>query len=104
MYIKMEIARLGKKDTYTEITTFYGIRQISEGDMAVLSTSHVNHDYIINCDSANYERLVEQLTYILASPNHPQLIELKGGHCLRIRKGNLQKTITDKQYNFKIVT
>ena len=56
MYIAMQCAD-SNGTLNTEICTFYGIKYDSRYRSALISTEHLNHDYVVPIDPKDYETL-----------------------------------------------
>ena len=69
----------------TEICTFYGIRYDSRYRSAVISTEHLNHDYVIPMEQKEYENAVKQIMEATAA--HAEMISIESGIVCRGRKG-----------------
>ncbi len=69
----------------TEICTFYGIRYVTRYRSAVISTEHLNHEYIIPMSPADYEDAVRQIMDAMALK--PEMINIEKGLVCRGRKG-----------------
>ena len=72
----------------TEICTFYGIRYVPRFRSAVISTEHLNHEYVIPMTPTDYEAAVKQITE--AMKNHASLINIEKGIVCRGRKGEIR--------------
>lgn len=84
MYIAMQTAD-NAGVTNTEICAFYGIRYDTRYRSAVISTEHMNHDYVVPMDARDYETAVKQI--MEAMKNHAELIKIEKGMVCRGRKG-----------------
>ena len=69
----------------TEICTFYGIRYDTRYRSAVISTEHLNHDYVIPMEAKDYEAAVKQIMEATAA--NAQMINIEKGIVCRGRKG-----------------
>lgn len=84
MYIAMQCAdNMGVLNT--EICTFYGIRYDTRYRSAVISTEHLNHDYVIPMDPKDYEIAAGQIMAAMAA--HVEIINIEKGIVCRGRKG-----------------
>ncbi|SFP79447.1 hypothetical protein SAMN04487928_10871 [Butyrivibrio proteoclasticus] len=84
MYIAMQCAD-SNGTLNTEICTFYGIRYDTRYRSAVISTEHLNHDYVIPMDSKDYETAAKQIMEAMKA--HVNLISIENGIICRGRKG-----------------
>lgn len=93
MYIAMQTAD-GNGTLNTEISTFYGIRYDTRYRAAILSTEHLNHDYVIPMDPNDYEDAVKQILAAMAS--NAQMINLGDSIVSRGRKGEARQVKPQK--------
>ncbi len=84
MYIAMQCAD-SNGTLNTEICTFYGIRYDTRYRSAVISTEHLNHDYVIPMEPKDYEAAVNQIMEAMKS--HADMINIEKGIVCRGRKG-----------------
>ncbi|MBO4458333.1 MAG: hypothetical protein J5802_11495 [Butyrivibrio sp.] len=84
MYIAMQCSD-SNGTLNTEICTFYGIRYDTRYRSAVISTEHLNHDYVIPMEPDEYERAVKQI--MSAMKEHADMINIEQGIVCRGRKG-----------------
>ena len=84
MYIDMQCADSNGTLT-TEICTFYGIKYDSRYRSALISTEHLNHDYVVPIDPKDYEAAVKQI--MAAMTAHADMINVSEGIVWRGRKG-----------------
>ncbi len=78
----------------TEICTFYGVRYVSRFRSAVISTEHLNHEYVIPMTPEDYEAAVRQIND--AMKNHAHMIVIEKGMVLRGRKGEMRNVEPQK--------
>ena len=93
MYIAMQCADSNGM-LNTEICTFYGIRYDTRYRSAILSTEHLNHDYVIPMEAADYEDAVHQILAAMASG--AQMINLVESIVSRGRKGEARQVQPQK--------
>ncbi|ADL34811.1 hypothetical protein bpr_I2077 [Butyrivibrio proteoclasticus B316] len=93
MYIAMQTAD-SNGTLNTEISTFYGIRYDTRYRAAILSTEHLNHDYVIPMDPNDYEDAVKQILAAMAS--NAQMINLGESIVSRGRKGEARQVKPQK--------
>ncbi|MBQ9589724.1 MAG: hypothetical protein IJR29_06020 [Butyrivibrio sp.] len=93
MYIAMQCAD-SNGTLNTEICTFYGIRYDTRYRSAILSTEHLNHDYVIPMTAADYEDAVRQILAAMAS--NAQMINLGNSIVSRGRKGEARQVQPQK--------
>jgi hypothetical protein len=84
MYIAMQCAD-SNGALNTEICTFYGIKYDTRYRSAMISTEHLNHDYVIPMEAKDYEDAVKQITAAMKA--HATMINLEKGIVVRGRKG-----------------
>jgi hypothetical protein len=72
----------------TEICTFYGIRYVPRFRSAVISTEHLNHEYVIPMTPQDYEAAVKQINEAMKS--HAHMIAIESGTVCRGRKGEIR--------------
>jgi hypothetical protein len=72
----------------TEICTFYGIRYVPRFRSAVISTEHMNHEYVIPMTPQDYEAAVKQINEAMKS--HAHMIAIESGTVCRGRKGEIR--------------
>jgi len=84
MYIAMQCSD-SNGTLNTEVCTFCGIRYDTRYKSAVISTEHLNHDYVIPMEANDYENAVRQI--MEAMKNHADLINIEEGIVFRGRKG-----------------
>lgn len=84
MYIAMQCSD-SNGTLSTEVCTFYGIRYDSRYRSAVISTEHLNHDYVVPMEVADYEAALKQI--MEAMKEHAELIKIEEGVVCRGRKG-----------------
>ena len=75
MYISMQCSD-NSGMLNTEICTFYGIRYVPRFRSAVISTEHLNHEYVIPMTPQDYEDAVK--------------ISIESGMVFRGRKGEIR--------------
>ena len=76
MYIAMQCAD-SNGTLNTEICTFYGIKYDSRYRSALISTEHLNHDYVVPIDPKDYETAVKQR--MAAMTAHADMINISEG-------------------------
>ncbi|SFU69237.1 hypothetical protein [Butyrivibrio sp. INlla21] len=84
MYIAMQCSD-SNGTLNTEVCTFYGIRYDTRYRSAVISTEHLNHDYVVPMDPKDYENAVKQI--MAAMKERVELINIEEGIVCRGRKG-----------------
>ncbi|AOZ95748.1 hypothetical protein [Butyrivibrio hungatei] len=84
MYIAMQCADSNGM-LNTEICTFQGIRYDTRYKSAVISTEHLNHDYVIPMEAKDYEAAASQIMEAMKA--HAELINIEQGIVCRGRKG-----------------
>ena len=84
MYIAMQCSD-SNGTLNTEVCTFYGIRYDTRYRSAVISTEHLNHDYVVPMDPKDYENAVKQI--MEAMKERVELIKIEQGIVCRGRKG-----------------
>jgi hypothetical protein len=72
----------------TEICTFYGIRYVPRFRSAVISTEHLNHEYVIPMTPQDYEAAVKQINEAMKA--HATMISIESGMVCRGRKGEIR--------------
>ncbi len=87
MYISMQCSD-NSGMLNTEICTFYGIRYVPRFRSAVISTEHLNHEYVIPMTPEDYETAVKQINE--AMKNHALMISIEEGIVCRGRKGEIR--------------
>lgn len=93
MYISMQCSdNTGMLNT--EICTFYGIRYVPRFRAAVISTEHLNHEYVIPMTPQDYEAAVKQISE--AMKNHASMITIEKGLVCRGRKGEIRNVEPQK--------
>lgn len=93
MYIAMQCAD-SNGTLNTEICTFYGIRYDTRYRSAILSTEHLNHDYVIPMAPGDYNDAVKQILAAMAS--NAQMINLGDSIVSRGRKGEARQVPPQK--------
>lgn len=93
MYIAMQCAD-SNGTLNTEICTFYGIRYDTRYRAAILSTEHLNHDYVIPMAPEDYEAALKQI--LAAMAKNAQMINLGSGIVCRGRKGEARQVPPQK--------
>ena len=93
MYIAMQCAD-SNGTLNTEICTFYGIRYDTRYRAAILSTEHLNHDYVIPMAPEDYEAALKQI--LAAMSKNAQMINLGSGIVCRGRKGEARQVPPQK--------
>ena len=93
MYIAMQCADSNGM-LNTEICTFYGIRYDTRYRAAILSTEHLNHDYVIPMEAADYEDAAKQILAAMAAG--AQMINLGESIVSRGRKGEARQVQPQK--------
>ncbi len=73
----------------TEICTFYGIRYVSRYRSAVISTEHLNHEYLVPMSQKDYEDAVKQIMEAMAAK--AEMINIEKGIVCRGRKGEMRQ-------------
>ncbi len=87
MYISMQCSD-NSGVLNTEIFTFYGIRYVPRFRAAVISTEHLNHEYVIPMTPQDYEAAVKQIKD--AMKTRATMISLEQGMVSRGRKGEIR--------------
>lgn len=93
MYISMQCSD-NSGMLNTEICTFYGIRYVPRFRSAVISTEHLNHEYVIPMTPDDYEAAVKQINE--AMKNHAHMINIEKGIVCRGRKGEIRNVEPQK--------
>ncbi len=93
MYIAMQTAD-SNGTLNTEICTLYGIRYDTRYRSAILSTEHMNHDYIIPMTPTDYEDAAKQIMAAMAAKVH--MINLGSTIVSRGRKGEARQVQPQK--------
>ena len=93
MYISIQSAD-SNGTLNTEICTFYGIRYDTRYRAAILSTEHLNHDYVIPMQPQDYEDAVKQIRAAMTS--HATMIDLGDSIISRGRKGEARQVQPQK--------
>lgn len=93
MYIAMQCAD-SNGTLNTEICTFYGIRYDTRYRAAILSTEHLNHDYVIPMAPNDYEDALKQI--LAAMSKNAQMINLGSSIVCRGRKGEARQVQPQK--------
>ena len=93
MYISMQCSdNCGMLNT--EICTLYGIRYVPRFRLAVLSTEHLNHEYVIPMTPQDYEVAVKQIHAAMKA--HATMISIDSGMVCRGRKGEIRNVEPQK--------
>ena len=93
MYISMQCSdNTGMLNT--EICTFYGIRYVPRFRSAVISTEHLNHEYVIPMTPQDYEVAVKQINEAMKA--HATMIVIEQGLVCRGRKGEIRNVEAQK--------
>ena len=93
MYISMQCSdNTGVLNT--EICTFYGIRYVPRFRAAVISTEHLNHEYVIPMTPQDYEAAVLQIHAAMKA--HANMIVIDKGQVCRGRKGEIRNVEPQK--------
>ena len=87
MYISMQCSD-NSGVLNTEICTFYGIRYVPRFRAAVISTEHLNHEYVIPMTPQDYEATVKQINEAMKA--HATMISVESGMVCRGRKGEIR--------------
>ena len=93
MYISMQCSD-NSGMLNTEICTFYGIRYVPRFRSAVISTEHLNHEYVIPMTPQDYEVAVKQIH--AAMKPHATMISIDSGMVCRGRKGEIRNVEPQK--------
>ena len=93
MYIAMQCAD-SNGQLNIEICTFYGIRYDTRYRSAILSTEHLNHDYVIPMTPQDYESAAKQI--LVAMAKGAQMINLGDSIVSRGRKGEARQVQPQK--------
>ena len=93
MYISMQCSD-NSGMLNTEICTFYGIRYVPRFRSAVISTEHLNHEYVIPMTPQDYEAAVGQIH--VAMKAHATMISIDNGMVCRGRKGEIRNVEPQK--------
>ena len=93
MYISMQCSD-NSGMLNTEICTFYCIRYVPRFRSAVISTEHMNHDYVIPMTPQDYEAAVKQIGDAMKS--HATMIVIEKGIVCRGRKGEIRNVEPQK--------
>ena len=102
MFIQLQVEESYSKDVKpsTEICTFEGIRYDSSSGLAILSTEHNQHDYVLPMDEATYLRLTQGICSLIGQG--VSLINLTGSPALRVKHGSRTNPDRTKQYSYKV--
>ena len=93
MYISMQCSdNTGMLNT--EICTFYGIRYVPRFRSAVISTEHLNHEYVIPMTPQDHEAAVVQIHAAMKA--HSTMIVIDKGMVCRGRKGEIRNVEPQK--------
>ena len=93
MYISMQCSD-NSGMLNTEICTFYGIRYVPRFRSAVISTEHLNHEYVIPMTPQDYETAVKQIHDAMKA--HATMISIDNGRVCRGRKGEIRNVEPQK--------
>ena len=93
MYISMQCSD-NSGMLNTEICTFYGIRYVPRFRSAVISTEHLNHEYVIPMTPHDYEVAVKQIHAAMKA--HATMISIDSGMVCRGRKGEIRNVEPQK--------
>ena len=93
MYISMQCSD-NSGVLNTEICTFYGIRYVPRFRSAVISTEHLNHEYVIPMTPQDYEDAVKQIKAAMKA--HANMISIESGMVNRGRKGEIRNVEPQK--------
>ena len=93
MYISMQCSD-NSGMLNTEICTFYGIRYVPRFRSAVISTEHLNHEYVIPMTPQDYEAAVKQIHEAMKA--HATMISIESGMVCRGRKGEIRNVEPQK--------
>ena len=87
----------------TEICTFEGIRYDAELNLAILSTEHSAHDYLMPMTHENYAGFVETLyTMAAMSLMRPGLmILIQGSPLIRVKHGSAAQSDGTGEHQYK---
>lgn len=98
----MAVEGLGGKRAMSEICTFKGIRYDASSKIAILSTEHDNHDYLMPLEPKVFEGVVDQIHgFISQSMMKPGLVlKISGSPLIRVESGS-DTVIPDlEEYNY----
>lgn len=95
------VNRIGE-DASKEICTFEGIRYEQEAEIAILSTEHTAHDYLLPMRKGAYEAFVRKLYDMISQTikNPGLMIVITGSPVLRVKHGSLTRNAGMDQYNY----
>ena len=93
MYISMQCSD-NSGMLNAEICTFYGIRYVPRFRSAVISTEHLNHEYVIPMTPQDYEVAVKQIHAAMKA--HATMISIDSGMVCRGRKGEIRNVEPQK--------
>ena len=87
------VNRLGEEDASKEICTFEGIRYEPDAEIAILSTEHIAHDYLLPMTKSTYEMFVRKLYDMISQTikNPGLMIVITGSPVLRVKHGSLTR-------------
>ncbi|MBQ9360705.1 MAG: hypothetical protein IJT96_06685 [Lachnospiraceae bacterium] len=93
------------EEPVSEICTFEGIRYEQEAEIAILSTEHRAHDYLLPMRKAVYEKFVDTLynTISRAMKNPGLMVEIRGSSVLRVKHGSLTRGLGIDQYKYEVL-
>lgn len=103
MFIKYTtVNKLAGDDASSEISTFEGIRYEQEAEIAILSTEHVAHDYLLPMKKGVYEVFVRKLYEMISETikNPGLMIVITGSPVLRVKHGSLTRYGGMDQYRY----
>ena len=104
MYIRFKASDYMQKEVSTEISTFKGIRYDARGQLAILSTEHNSHDYLMPVSPEIYELMSSELygcmSKALMRPGFQ--IEIVGSPLIRVPHGSHTKVDNVNDYHYEI--
>lgn len=104
MFIKFKVKDpLGGEPT-TEICTFEGIRYETAPSLAILSTEHSLHDYLLPMTRDVYDRFVDELfTLVSKSLIKPGIMAIiSGSPLIRVRHGSVTQVENPGVYGYAL--
>ena len=94
MFIRFTtVNKLAGEDASSEICTFDGIRYEQEAEIAILSTEHIAHDYLLPMKKGVYEAFARKLYEMISETikNPGLMIVITGSPVLRVKHGSLTR-------------
>jgi hypothetical protein len=105
MFIKFNVIEKSTDEPVPEICTFNGIRYDRASHLAILSTEHSNHDYLMPVESVKeFTYLSDKLYgYLSKALIHKGfLVCLEGSAVYRVPKGSETKILNISDYKYRV--